>query len=132
METNDTNKKSEKIIHKELSYKVGGILYQAHTKLGRYALENQYSNIIENILKQEKIPYEREKSVTLSGTDRNRIDFVISGIILLELKTKPFLVKDDYYQTLRYLEASELRLGIIANFRSEYLRPKRIINPRFN
>ncbi len=132
METNDANKKSDKIIHKELSYKVVGILYQAHNKLGRYALENQYGNIIENILKQEKIPYEREKSVTLSGTDRNRIDFVISGIILLELKAKPFLVKDDYYQTLRYLEASELRLGIIANFRSEYLRPKRIINPRFN
>jgi len=32
---------------------------------------------------------------------------------------------------LRYLEAANLELGIIYNFRNTYLKPKRILNSKF-
>jgi hypothetical protein len=43
------------------------------------------------------------------------------------MKAKPFILKDDYGQMQRYLQALNLELGIIYNFRDRYLKPKRIL-----
>lgn len=39
MDTNDTNQNT-KIIHKELSYKLGGIFFKIHNELGRFYKKN--------------------------------------------------------------------------------------------
>ena len=44
----------------------------------------------------------------------------------LELN-KNFITKEDYYQMQRYLKAANLKLGLIVNFRTTYLHPKRIL-----
>lgn len=77
------------------------------------------------------IKYEREKLISKTGDDINRADFVIEGIIVIELKNKPFTTRNDFYQVLRYLEFSNLSLGMIVNFKQKYLKPKRIINAKF-
>ncbi len=46
MNTNYTNKDT-KIIYAELSYKVNGICFAAHNKLGRFAKEKQDGDLIE-------------------------------------------------------------------------------------
>ena len=58
----------------------------------------------------------------------NIVDFIIDGKILIDLKAKRFITKEDYYQMLRYLKSSGLKLGLVVNFRGTYLKPKRIIN----
>ena len=50
--------------------------------------------------------------------------------IIVELKAKDIVLKDDYYQTVRYLVSFNKKLGIIFNFRQKVLRPKRILNSR--
>ena len=50
--------------------------------------------------------------------------------VALEIKTVPFLKQDYLNQVLAYLDAAKLKLGIIANFRSERLTYKRLVNPR--
>lgn len=57
-----------------------------------------------------------------------KVDFLIEGKILLEIKTKRILGKEDYYQTKRYLAALNKKLAIVVNFRDKSIRPKRIIN----
>jgi hypothetical protein len=43
------------------------------------------------------------------------------------MKTKRFLTKEDYFQTQRYLQESQLLLGILVNFRNKYIKPSRVL-----
>ena len=122
---------TKNIIYKDLGYKVGGIFYKVQDTLGLYAREKQYGDLLEKLLKEEKIDYEREKLISKTGDDINKADFIIENKMIVELKAKPFLTREDYYQVQRYLEFANLLLGIIVNFRQKYLKPKRIINNKF-
>jgi GxxExxY protein len=113
-----------KLIYQELSYKIVGIFYDVHNELGRYSREKQYCDEIENKLNKFKIFYKREDVILNKG---NRLDFLIDNKIILEAKAKDMIVKDDYFQVQRYLQSSSIKLGLLINFRSMYLRPKRII-----
>lgn len=125
-----------KIFYPELSYKITGILYKTHNELGRFCIEKQYSDAIENYLKKFKMKYEREKVLLISFEGemkgRNKIDFLIEDLIILEIKAKNIITKEDYFQIRRYLSALNKKLGIIVNFRSIYLHPKRVLNPNSN
>ncbi len=129
MNANDTNEKG-KIVYKELSYLITGILFEVHNKLGRYGREKQYGDMLENYLKDRMITYEREKELPVDKVDNqftNRVDFVINKQLLIDLKAKDLVTKDDYYQMNRYLNASGFKLGLIVNFRNKYLKPIRVI-----
>lgn len=116
--------KDEKLIYPELSYILTGIYFEVHNELGRYCREKQCCDAIEKKLKILKIPYIREFKIGASG---NTVDFLIDGKIILEIKTKPFILKDDYFQVQRYLQASGIRLALLINFRNRYLKPIRIV-----
>lgn len=119
-----------KIIHKELSYRITGILFDVHNELGRFCRERQYADAFESMLKENNICYEREKELPLDIIENdftNRVDFAISNRLLVDLKAKPLVTKDDYYQMNRYLEAAGYDLGFIVNFRNKYLKPIRVI-----
>ena len=121
-----------KIIHPELSYKINGILFSVHNDLGRFCNERQYGDAVENGLKKLNIQYEREKILPPAFESefkgRNKIDFLIENKIILEIKTKRFLAREDYYQLKRYLVALNKKLGILVNFHQRYIEPKRILN----
>jgi len=122
---NDIKSKTE-FLYGNLSYTLNGILFLVHNELGRFCREIQFGNLAEQKLKEKNIRYQRE--VSIKGTN-NVIDFIIEDTVILELKAKPFLTKDDYFQVKRYLQAANLQLGILVNFRAKYLSPKRILNP---
>ena len=126
MHANDINK----IIHKELSYIINGILFKVHNKLGRFCREKQYGDLFESLLKEFQLVYEREKELPVDKIENqftNKVDFVINSEILIDLKAKSIVTKEDYYQMNRYLEASSMKLGLIVNFRNKYLKPIRVI-----
>ena len=110
------------------------MLFKVHNELGRFCREKQYGDLLEVKFKEAKIYYEREKRIPfkLHGCEirGNIVDFYIENKILLDLKAKKFLQKDDFYQMKRYLEATGLKLGIIVNFRDTYLKPHRILNSK--
>ena len=122
---------TKEIIYKELSYKIVGILFKVHDELGRFAKEKYYADLFESLLKENKINYEREKRISKTGLDISKADFIIDAKIIVELKAKPVISKDDYYQVKRYLEFTNLRLGLLVNFSHKYLSPKRIINSKY-
>jgi len=126
------NKEFTRVIYPELSYKINGVIFAARREIGVYCNEKQYCDLIENKFKQGKIFYEREKvlPVSFSGeqSGRNKADFIIERLIVLEVKARRVLTRDDYYQLKRYLTSSNKKLGIIVNFRDSYIKPKRILN----
>lgn len=120
---------TKKLIYPKLSYKVTGVLFKVHNKLGRYCKEKQYRDAVAEILGQGGLEFEREKELPISlAVTGNQVDFIIADKILLECKAKPFITKEDYYQMMRYLKAAKKKLGLLVNFRNRYLRPKRIAN----
>lgn len=121
--TSPTNKE---FLYGELTYELNSCLFSVHNELGRFAREKQYADLLEKKLKEAGIRYQRELRAGDSG---NVFDFLIEDVIVLELKAKPFLLREDYVQVQRYLHTANMRLGILVNFRSRYLQPKRILRP---
>lgn len=120
---------SANLFYPELSYKITGILFKIHNRLGRYCKEKQYQDALAEMLSKERVPFEREKKLPISEqVGGNQVDFSIEDKILIECKAKPVVTKEDYYQVLRYLKASGKHLCLLVNFRNQYLRPKRIVN----
>ncbi|MBT3413111.1 MAG: GxxExxY protein [Candidatus Jacksonbacteria bacterium] len=118
------------LLFPELSYKINGLCFQAHNEIGRFGREKQYADRVEELFIKNNIEHEREfliERLEQSPARGNRVDFYVKNNILLDLKTKNFITKEDYYQMQRYLKAANLKLGLIVNFRTTYLHPKRIL-----
>jgi GxxExxY protein len=126
----------KKVLYPELSYKICGLCFKVHNEFGRFMNEQQYADALENVLKLENIKYEREKALPPSfegeNPKRNIPDFIIEGTIIVDLKAKRIITKEDYYQMKRYLNAFDKDLGLIVNFREYYIKPKRVLSLREN
>lgn len=123
---------SNKIIYKDLCYKLNGIFFKVHNELGRFVKEKQCADLAEEYLIKLGIPYKREFEIKFSNSikpiGRNRVDFLIDNKIIVDFKCKRFVSREDYAQMQRYLKAANLKLGLIVNFNQRFLKPRRIIN----
>src|SRR3989344_6360390 len=123
---------NKNLLYPELSYKLNGIFFKIHNELGRFRNEKQYSDAIEQLLKNEGVSYKREYNlpVSFSGEAKNRnvVDFLIEDKLILEIKAKTRVSNEDYYQVLRYLNSVNFELGLIVNFRRYHLVTKRVLN----
>ena len=127
-----TKRQGKKIFYPELSYLINGFLYKIHNRLGRFRNEKQYTDALEQIFRENDINYQREiplpQSFKGERAGRNVPDFIIDDEIILDIKSKRLITKEDYYQMRRYLTSYKKKLGIIVNFRQLSLAPKRVLN----
>ncbi len=96
MKTNNTN--DTNIIHPKLSYEITGVMFKVHNEIGRFGREVQYGDMIETILMEKNIKYEREKKLPVKGIANqftNKVDFAVDGCILIYIKAKPVITKMD-------------------------------------
>ncbi len=125
-----------KIIYRELSYKVVGVLYDIYNQLGGSYHERHYQKATEKLLQKQKIPFKKEFTIEIlvdgDSIGKHFIDFVIDGKIALDLKKGNRFRMGDIKQMLMYLNSANLKLGILAYFGSKGVRVKRIINKNFN
>lgn len=123
------------IVQKELSYKIVGILFDVHTILGNRYQEKYYQRAVEHALLENNLEFERELMVDLHYHNKKIgkyfLDFFIENSVVLEIKAVPFLLPKDFKQVMAYLRSHNIELGILANFRSEMLIYKRILNSHF-
>lgn len=123
------------IIQKELSYEIVGVLFEVHSDLGNRYQEKYYQRAIEESLKIKKIQFKKELPVDLMFGEKKIgkyfLDFLINDSIVLEIKAVPRLNPKDFKQVLAYLISKNLQLGILANFRSDKLTYKRILNSKY-
>jgi len=125
------------IIFKEESYKVIGACMAVHSQLGPGFLEAVYQEALERELAKQKIPFERQKRLTIyyDGQPLKKYyiaDFVCYNAIDVEIKSTNNFAKNQYEQTGNYLRAINHKLGILVNFGTSSLTYKRIINPNYS
>src|SRR6185503_19139948 len=122
---------TDKIIHRELSYKVVGMAMEVHRKLGYGFLEKVYENSLMVLLRREAIAARQQFPVRVyfEGEDVGfyRADIVVAGKIVIEVKAAEGLIDAHRVQTLNYLRATDLRLGILLNFGKEKLQYQRLV-----
>jgi GxxExxY protein len=119
-------------LYKEESFKIVGACMEVHNQLGRGFSEIVYKDALETEFRQRSIPFSRERGYSIKYKDivlphSYVADFVVFGIILLEIKAIECLTKAHERLVLNYLAASKLRLGLLVNFGEVSLVSKRVI-----
>lgn len=124
-----------KLVEKELSYKIVGVLFRVHRELGGSYQEKYYQRAVEIGLQNAHLSFERELEVDLAFDEENigkyYLDFLVEGKVVLEIKAKPRVTAQDRRQVLAYLKARGVELGVLANFRGEKLCFERVLNSDF-
>jgi GxxExxY protein len=116
-----------------LIYKTVGCCIEVHRALGPGLLENIYSRAVCIELTASGIPVEAEKHVPVMYRGQllchQRLDLVVVGQIVLEIKSVGQLHPVHHAQVLSYLRVSRLPVGLLMNFNVPVLQDglKRIV-----
>ena len=118
-----------------LSKEIIGAAIEVHRNLGPGLLESAYDECLCRELSICGLSFERQKPLAVSykGVKLDcgyRLDVVVGGSVILELKTVDQIEPIHEAQLLTYLKLSGLKLGILINFNVPILKEgiKRIVN----
>jgi GxxExxY protein len=122
----------DRLIYREESYRIIGLCMEVHGVLGKGYSEVVYKDALEYELSINQVPFSREKSYEIKYKDiilprEYNADFVVYDKIILEAKAIENLTNGHIKQTLNYLAASKLKLGLLVNFGEDSLYHKRIV-----
>lgn len=124
------------LLHGNLTRSIIGCSMRVHSAIGNGFQEVIYQRALAIELCDAGIEYIREKEVDIWYKERNigtrRADFIIEGIVLVELKAQTCLDTTHFAQTLNYLKAYEIKLGLLINFGGKSLEWKRVIHTDLN
>ena len=125
------SKRENMYIHQTLTGKVIGACYTVHNELGCGLYERVYQEALAIVLREEGIPFEREKHLPIEfhgqTLDCDYIaDFLIDNTIILELKAVSEINSVYESQVINYLKATGLQVGLLVNFGSEELQVRRL------
>jgi GxxExxY protein len=103
-----------------------GCCIAVHRELGPGLLESTYRSAVGLELAAAGISFEREKAypVIYRGQQlcEHRLDFVVRGEVILEIKSVERLVPVHHSQLLNYMRVAHLRAGLLMNFNVAVLR----------
>ncbi|HMB65666.1 MAG TPA: GxxExxY protein [Patescibacteria group bacterium] len=125
--------KNGKIIYKELSYNIVGVLYEVYNNLGYGYQEKVYEKAVAKGLKENSLDFKRQAPYKVIYKNEciaiRYIDFIVKDKIVLELKRGKHYSKNNIKQIKEYLSVTGLKLAIIASFTSDGVKIFRALNP---
>lgn len=118
---NITQKQTQKnFLYKEESYSIQGACFAVYKTFRNTQKESVYQKALKEELKQRGLDVEREKQLPVFYLGKKvgiyTPDLLVNKKIIIELKAKPFLHKEDMAQFWYYLKNSEFKLGFLINF----------------
>jgi GxxExxY protein len=97
-----------------------GAAIEVHRELGPGYLERVYEEALAYELQLRGIPFERQVPVKLVYKELElgsvRLDFLVGGLLIVELKTAEAIIPAHVGQVIRYLKVMNLNLGLLLNF----------------
>lgn len=115
--------------HQELTGKIIGCAMKVHSTLGSGFQEVIYQRALEIELIKTQILFEREYSMPVyyDGQEigSRRVDFFVDDKVMVELKAIKEIEDVHIAQTMNYLEAFRIEIGLLINFGSKSLQFKR-------
>ena len=117
----------------QLAHEVIGAAIEVHRVLGPGFLESVYEEALCVELKLRTIPFERQVPVPVVykgiAIGQGRMDLLVRGKLIVEIKTVETLGAIHKAQTISYLKATGHTLALLINFNTTVLKDgiKRII-----
>ena len=114
--------------HSEITGKVLGAFFQVYKELGYGFSEKVYENALAILLRELGLTVEQQVSITVyfqgQIVGEYIADLIVNGVVLLELKAVRNLIDQHSAQTLNYLKATKIEVGLLLNFgpKAEYKR----------
>lgn len=115
------------MLFEELTEKIIGAAIDVHKELGPGLLENVYSECLSYELSRNNLKFKREVYLPVKYKDKimdcnYRIDFIIEDKVIIELKSVESLLKIHEAQLITYLKLSNIKLGLLINFNTDFLK----------
>ena len=104
-----------------------GAAMEVHRTLGPGLLESTYQECLARELTLRQVPFEREKAllVEYKGAKlecRYRLDFLVAGEVVVEVKATDSLLPIHQSQLLTYLKLGGWKVGLLINFHVPVLK----------
>lgn len=111
----------------QITQAVIGAAIEVHRALGPGLLESVYSQCLARELESRGIPFERERPLPLKYKGLHldcgyRLDFLIAGQVVVEVKAIEALAPIHEAQLLTYLRIGGWKVGLLINFNVLVLR----------
>lgn len=120
------------LMYPELSYKIVGILFSVFNELGYGYKEKYYEQAVAEHFLQNKIKFNRQLPYKIEYLGKvigiNYLDFLVEDKVILELKQGNYFSRQNIKQVNVYLKITHLQLAILANFTSQGILFKRLVN----
>ncbi len=105
----------------EVSEKVIGAAIEVHRELGPGLLESAYEECLAHEMNLRGMIFERQKPlpVIYKGVQVEcgfRLDFIVSDLVVVELKAVEELTPVHHAQLMTYLKLTGCKLGLLINF----------------
>lgn len=115
------------LYEKELTDQIIGAAIEVHRALGPGLLESAYQACLAHELRLRSLPFEREKPlpVEYKGVALDcgyRLDFLVDGKVIVELKAVEQVHPVHEAQLLTYLKLTGCRVGLLINFNVPLLK----------
>lgn len=119
----------------DISYKIIGAALEIHKTIGPGLLESAYENALAFDLRE--LGFEVRQQVPMPFIYKDvrqdvgyRLDLVVDNKVIVEVKSVEVLAPVHFAQALTYLKLSEMKLALLINFNSKYLKDNihRIVN----
>lgn len=124
----------DKFLYKKESYDIISACKEVWNQFGGSFKEAVIDKALEIALKEKGYSVNSQKRIDIYFKNKKVgvyvPDKVINEAILLELKCKPFITKEDERQFWHYLKATSYKLGFLINFSPKRLEFKRRIYDR--
>jgi GxxExxY protein len=124
--------KNPGLILPDLSYQIVGALYDVYNEIGFGHREYVYQRAVAEAFRDRRIDFIEQYAVPLVFHEKRigdyRLDFLIDKKVILELKQGNKFLPTNIKQTLGYLKALDIRLGILANFTKDGVLFRRVVN----
>jgi GxxExxY protein len=125
----------EQYKYSELTSNIIGCAMTVHKTLGNGFQEVIYQRALEIEMRVSGINFTREHNMPIYYRNEQigtrRVDFLVEGIISVELKAIIKLEDVHLAQAINYLEAYNLEIGLLINFGETSLNFKRLTNKKF-
>ena len=121
----------DRILHKDLSFKIVGLAMQAHRELGPGFLEKVYENALMILFEENGISAQAQLPIRVHFHGRIVGDYIadilVENSIIVELKAQERILQLHKAQTLNYLRTTSFRLALLLNFGKASLEHERIV-----
>jgi GxxExxY protein len=119
----------------DIAKEVVRLSLEIHKELGSGFLESVYEFLLFQLLTENGFNVQRQVSMPIYYRGKKldlgyKADLLVENLVIIELKSVEKLAPIHFKQVLNYLKASNLKLGLLINFNSEYIKYgiKRVVN----